>query len=67
MSTTPETEELKPLSGESIKRVDDFKYLGSYIMDSGKDFRIRKAVAWGACNKLDKIWRSTKPSSIKNI
>ena len=45
ISSTPEIEELKSLSGASIKRVDDFEYLGSYIMDSGKDFRTKKAMS----------------------
>ena len=49
---------LKARSGRLIKRVEDFKYLGSFIMDSNKDFKARKGMAWAACNKLDKIWRS---------
>ena len=57
--------ELKSLSGATIKRVDDFKYLGAYIMDSQKDFRSRKGMAWVACNKLDKIWRSNLENNIK--
>ena len=57
--------ELKSLSGKTIKRVEDFKYLGAYIMDSHKDFRVRTALAWVACNKLEKIWRSNINNSIK--
>ena len=33
-----------------------FKYLGSYISSSKKVFKIRKAQAWVACNKLHTIW-----------
>ena len=43
----------------AIKQVTDFKYLGSWLMDSSKDFEIRKALAWKACIKLVKIWKST--------
>ena len=55
ISSSSDTSELKSLSGKTIKRVEDFKYLGAYIMDSRKDFRVRKALAWVACNKLEKI------------
>ena len=65
LSTSPESSELKSLNGSSIKRVEDFKYLGSHINDSQKDFNIRKALAWDACNKLDKIWCSNLPSILK--
>ena len=34
-------------------------------MDSNKDFKTRKAMAWVACNKLDKIWRSNLHNGIK--
>ena len=47
ISSTPEIVELKSLSGASIKRVDDFKYLGSCIMDSRKDFRTKKSNGLG--------------------
>ena len=50
--------EIKTNSGNNLKRVNDYKYLGSYISSSEKDFKIRKALAWSACNKLDKIWSS---------
>ena len=34
-------------------------------MDSGKDFTTRKAQAWSACNKMDRIWRSNLPCNLK--
>ena len=37
---------IKTFSGNTIKHVQDFKYLGSYIANSEKDFQIRKALAW---------------------
>ena len=46
------------MNGSSLKEVQDFKYLGSYIADSKKDFNTRKGQAWNACNKLQKIWNS---------
>ena len=38
--------------------VEDFTYLGSNIQSTDKDIQIRKAKAWAALNKLDKIWKS---------
>ena len=45
--------------GTLLKKVDDFKYLGSYVADSKKDFNSRKGQAWNACNKLHNIWQSS--------
>ena len=41
-----------------IAQVDDFKYLGSWIMDPAKDFSVRKGEAWRNIVKLDNIWKS---------
>ena len=65
LTTSPSPSELKSLNNVNIKRVEDFKYLGSHIADSQKDFKIRKALAWDACNKLDTIWQSNITSSLK--
>ena len=57
--------EVKTLSNNILKCVDDYKYLGSHIINSEKDFNIRKGLAWAACNKLDKIWKSNLNRTIK--
>ena len=49
---------IKTLNGTILKCKDDYKYLGSYISSSEKDFNVRKGMAWSACNKLHKIWKS---------
>ncbi len=41
-----------------IKLVTDFKYLGSWVMSSGRDFEIRKESAWKAALSLKRIWKS---------
>ena len=56
---------VKSLSGNALKRVDDFKYLGSCIMCSARDFRTRKGQAWNTCSKLEKVWRSNLPNKLK--
>lgn len=53
------------LNGVNIKLVKDFKYLGSHINSSEDDFKIRKGLAWKACNKLNKIWHSNLSNTLK--
>ena len=65
ISTSSTEDPILSLSGADIKRVKDFIYLGSHIMDSYKDFNSRKGMAWSACNKLDKIWTSDLHNDIK--
>ena len=50
-----------------IKIVDNFKYLGSWMQSSEKDFNIRKALAWSAANKMKKLWKSSTRDSLKVI
>ena len=45
------------LSGP-IKKVEDFKYLGSYIMNSQKDISVRIGIAWASLKKLNCVWKS---------
>jgi hypothetical protein len=53
------------LSENTIKLVPDFQYLVLHIMYSEKDFHIRKTLAWSACNKLEKIWKSGLTKQLK--
>ena len=57
--------ELKTLANNILKYVDDYKYLGSHIINSEKDFNTRKGMAWAACNKMDKIWKSNLDRTIR--
>lgn len=61
--TTPV--EIKARSGELIKVVDNFKYLGAWMKGTENDFLVRKALAWSACHKLNKIWQSKLSNKIK--
>ena len=47
-------------NGEKIERVEDFKYLGSYIGSTAKDLDARIALTWGAFDKLRPILTSSK-------
>ena len=51
--------------GKQIKVVFDFKYLGCYVDNSEHDIKVRKALAWSACHKMQKIWKSSLPNKIK--
>ena len=42
----------------ALKLVTDYKYLGSWLEDSVKDFKIRRDLAWLANRKLWRIWKS---------
>ena len=42
----------------TLKRVEDYKYLGSWLLNSQKDFEIRKDLAWKAIIKLFRVWKS---------
>jgi hypothetical protein len=54
------------LNGQPIGIEDDFKYLGSHMQSSRKDFTTRRGQAWGAFRKLKTIWASaTTPLSLK--
>ena len=64
ISSTPNSS-FRSLAGNSIKQVEDFKYLGSFVMNSEKNMKSRKASAWVACNKLNKIWNSTLANETK--
>ena len=54
----PDHDCLKSVDGQLLEEVQDFVYLGAWIGDSVKDFEVRKAKAWNALNKMNKIWKS---------
>ena len=56
---------IKTRSGNIIKEVDNFKYLGAWSQSSEKDFHVRKALAWSACHDLRKIWTSNISNKMK--
>ena len=50
--------DLRALNGESLKNLEEFLYLGSWIDCCSKDVSIRIGMAWSALHKLDTIWKS---------
>ena len=44
--------------GTPINHVTDFKYLGSMMASSASDVKRRKALAWTAFRKLERLWKS---------
>jgi len=57
--------QINSLDGNEIKHVNNFTYLGSNIQSTEKDISIRKAKAWAALNKLQKIWKSELSNKLK--
>ena len=56
---------VKAKSGDTLKVVDNFKYLGAWTESSATDISVRKALAWSACHKLRKVWSSKLRRQIK--
>ena len=52
--------------GSQLEQVTDFKYLGALMESTEKDVKVRKAAAWRACSKLNKIWKSSLPKRFKS-
>ena len=57
--------EIKAKNGEMLKVVQNFKYLGAWTESTAKDISVRKALAWTACHKLRKVWKSRLRRQIK--
>ena len=56
---------MNSLSGHYVKRVEEFKYLGSYIGSTQNDVSVRIRSAWEALNILNSIWKSNLSSKLK--
>jgi Reverse transcriptase (RNA-dependent DNA polymerase) len=56
----PEAEDGDVLLGNhKLKRVNDFRYLGSLMQSTEADFERRKGLAYGAWTSMAKIWKAT--------
>ena len=53
------------LSGCCIEELDDFLYLGSWVVSSRKDINVRIGKAWSALSKMEKIWKSDLKKELK--
>ncbi len=60
-----EPDTIKAKSGDDLKEVKDFVYLGSWISSTEHDFEVRKAKAWAACHQMKKIWKSSMRRDLK--
>ena len=52
-------------SGNTMKQVNDFKYLGSYIDSTERDMNIIIAKAWSVPNSMNVIWKSSLSRKLK--
>ena len=58
------TENLKSSTGIQIKKVNDFKYLGSYVFSIEKYVKIRPAKIW---SEINNIWKSNLANNLNII
>ena len=58
-------EERVVLNKQELKKVDDFRYLGSMMKSTENDFERRRGLAYGAWNSMDKIWSANHKKPIK--
>ena len=65
ISSKEEETPLMSLSGIAIDKVDDFVYLGSWVANTERDFKVRKAKAWVSCHRMKNIWKSNLPTELK--
>ena len=61
----PEPDQIVTLDGTILEVVNDFKYLGSMTSITEADVKCRKAAAWRACNKLNRLLKSQLNISVK--
>ena len=58
---------IKSLSGNEINKVNDFKYLWSYISTTEKVLDIRLAKSWSALNSMNNKRKSNLKDKLKRI
>ena len=56
---------IKTKSGNSIKAVENFIYLGSESNSTEKELKICIDKAWAALNKMNSVWKSNLPDKLK--
>ncbi len=56
---------IKTIDGTILEEPSDFKYLGSWVDSTASDIKVRKAMAWKACNAMNMLWRSPLDSKLK--
>ena len=65
MSLNSKSDNMISRNGNSIKNVDNFKYLGSYIANTENDINTRIAKAWAALNSMNILWKSNLSENLK--
>jgi exonuclease III len=53
------------ISGQPLKQVPSFIYLGVQVSDSREAFRLRRAKAWAAASRLSKVFHSAVKEPLK--
>ena len=61
----PGTVLIKTKDGTTLDVVNEFTYLGSLVSSSRADIKRRITLAWVACNKMYRIWKSSLSREFK--
>ena len=56
---------LKAINGDKLERQADFKYLGSWIDNTSRDIKVRKALAWKALHSMKNVWCTKMSKHLK--
>ena len=56
---------LKAINGDKLVRQADFKYLGSWIDNTSRDIKVRKALAWKALHSMKNVWCTKMSKHLK--
>ena len=64
---TDKEPELKLLDGTKLKKVNDFKYLGSWVDSTEEDTRIKRCHAWAVANKMKKNGNQISQGTSRNV
>ena len=58
-------DELKTIGNVELRKVEDFKYLKSWVKASDTDFKVRKAIAWKVLSQMKNMWCSRLSQELK--
>ena len=58
---------LQSRSGEAIKNVEDFIYIGSWIDETERDIKVRKGKTWAALYRLKNIWKAKLSKKLRIV
>ena len=56
---------VKTCDGTQVEVIDDYNYLGAWVVSTKRDAGIRRAKAWKTLHNLKKVWKSNLANQMK--